>query len=70
MELATKRLVTAYNELSNSRDLEQQILADALKREARAKAAIKAVLGCTGVSDAEVARVIAEIDNTQEGDIR
>lgn len=56
-------------EVVKARQLEQYILADALKREDRAKAAIKAVLLTCGATQEQIQEVLQVIEGKQEGDL-
>jgi len=56
--------------LKSMDNLEKLTAEDAIKREQRAKAALKAVLVKNGCSEADIENVMASVDGTEDGDLK
>jgi len=57
-------------EKQSTRSVDALVVEDAIRREARAKAALRAVLKQDGCSEAEIAMVMSNVDNVKDGDLQ
>jgi hypothetical protein len=50
--------------------LDFEVAQDAMQREKRAKAALRAILKNNGCSEAQIDDVLSSVDNREDGDLR
>jgi len=62
-------LENALKTMRDSNELDKRVAEDAIAREARAKAALIAVLRGDGCTDEQIAVVLRQVENRKDGDL-